>query len=95
MDFRRSFAVTTNPNLTPAASSGLNRALVGKKYKSGALFVRPESIRAYLAATLNEAAAPDVAPPLFPVTLIPDLFRAIVADDHRGDLSRVVHGEQR
>ncbi|MBI2900586.1 MAG: SDR family NAD(P)-dependent oxidoreductase [Planctomycetes bacterium] len=79
----------------PAASTGLNRALVGKKYKSGALFVRPEKIRAYLAATLNEAAAPDVAPPLFPVTLIPDLFRAIVADDHRGDLSRVVHGEQR
>ncbi len=86
---------------TAAPSGGLNESLVGKKYRTPAVFVRPEKIRAFAAVTFdpNERSASTaekdlVAPPIFPVTLIHDLFSQALSEDHGGDLTRMVHGEQ-
>jgi len=83
---------------TPARA-GLNRNLLGKKYRASALFVRPERILSYAEATRDpnprfREADGLIAPPLFPVTLVRDLIRQVLADDVGGDLTRMVHGEQ-
>ncbi|MBI4566469.1 MAG: SDR family NAD(P)-dependent oxidoreductase [Planctomycetes bacterium] len=85
----------------PAAApkrEGLRPELAGKKYRASAVWIRPETIRQYAAATddpnprFREGMA---VPPVFPVTLVNELFEQVLTDDHGGDLSRMVHGEQR
>ncbi|HXX95217.1 MAG TPA: MaoC/PaaZ C-terminal domain-containing protein, partial [Planctomycetota bacterium] len=68
---------------------GLHRSLVGRVYRAGAILVRPERLAAY------GAVVGDTASPVFPVTLIRELFVKLVDDpEFNGDLSRMVHGEQ-
>ncbi|HEX4923153.1 MAG TPA: MaoC/PaaZ C-terminal domain-containing protein, partial [Bdellovibrionales bacterium] len=82
---------------------GLNRALIGKKYRAPAVLVKREKIKEYAEATndpnyIYKKDVPDkelVAPPVFPVTLVGDLFREMLSDDTGVDLTRMVHGEQR
>jgi acyl dehydratase len=68
---------------------GLHRWRVGRVYRAGAILVRPERLAAY------DAVVGDTGSPVFPVTLVRDLFMKLVDDpEFNGDLSRMVHGEQ-
>jgi NAD(P)-dependent dehydrogenase (short-subunit alcohol dehydrogenase family)/acyl dehydratase/putative sterol carrier protein len=80
-------------------STGLNKACIGRKYRSSAVFVRPELATAYAAATNdpNPAYAGDdaIVPPIYPVRPIMDVVgHAVVDEDLNADLLRLVHGEQ-
>jgi acyl dehydratase/putative sterol carrier protein len=84
----------------PAPPAGLNRALLGKRYKVPAVFVRPEEVRAYADATEDHNPAYErsegaIAPPLFPVRPLWEAVQAVVFDEGlRVDMLRLVHGEQ-
>jgi len=68
---------------------GLHRSLVGRKYRGAAILVRPERMAAY------DAVVGDTASPVFPVSLVKELFMKFLDDpEFNGDLSRMVHGEQ-
>jgi NAD(P)-dependent dehydrogenase (short-subunit alcohol dehydrogenase family)/acyl dehydratase/putative sterol carrier protein len=92
-------AAAAPPPAAPA--EGLNRAYVGKSFPGGALFARPEEIKAYALATndpnphyLGEK-EPWVAPPIFPVKLFKDaMFKPLTDPGLNVDLLRLVHGEQ-
>ena len=91
-----------SPKLTAAlakeatAEEGLSASAVGRKYRSSATFVKPDRLKAYAAATNdpNLRFQNGDAPPVFPVTLVGDLFRQMLGDDLGIDLTRMVHGEQ-
>jgi NAD(P)-dependent dehydrogenase (short-subunit alcohol dehydrogenase family)/acyl dehydratase/putative sterol carrier protein len=68
---------------------GLHRSLVGRKYRAGALLVRPERMTSY------DSVVGDTGSIVFPVSLVKELFMKLLDDpDFNGDLSRMVHGEQ-
>jgi NAD(P)-dependent dehydrogenase (short-subunit alcohol dehydrogenase family)/acyl dehydratase/putative sterol carrier protein len=71
------------------AEKGLHRSLVGRTYRAAAMLVRPERLAGY------DTVVGDTGSPVFPVTLVRDLFMKFVEDpEFNGDLSRMVHGEQ-
>lgn len=82
---------------------GLNKALIGKKYRAPHVLVKRERVIEYAQATndpnpIYKANTPDkdlIAPPVFPVVLVGDLFREMLQDDTGMDFSRMVHGEQK
>ncbi|MEQ1878610.1 MAG: MaoC/PaaZ C-terminal domain-containing protein, partial [Bdellovibrionia bacterium] len=82
---------------------GLNKTLIGKKYRAPYVLVKREKIIDYALATndpnpMYKTSTADkdlVAPSVFPVTLVGDLFREMLQDDTGMDFSRMVHGEQR
>lgn len=81
------------------ASTGLNKACIGRKYRSSAVFVRPELATAYAAATNDPNPAYEgdqaIVPPIYPVRPIMDVVgHAVVDEDLNADLLRLVHGEQ-
>jgi NAD(P)-dependent dehydrogenase (short-subunit alcohol dehydrogenase family)/acyl dehydratase/putative sterol carrier protein len=68
---------------------GLHRSLIGHRYQSGAVLLRPERLAAY------DQAVGDTGSLVFPVTLVEGLFMKFLGDpDFNGDLTRMVHGEQ-
>ncbi|MFX1284047.1 MAG: MaoC/PaaZ C-terminal domain-containing protein [Promethearchaeota archaeon] len=81
--------------------SGLNPNIVGKKYEGGIETVDPERTMAYAKATNEknpryyESEEDKLAiPPLFPVTMLVDPMKQIVADETLNlDIFRMVHGE--
>ena len=83
-----------------SASSGMNRACVGRRFDgSEPLFVRPEHVALYAKATQDENAAYSgddaIAPPLFSVRLLKDaLFKAVGDEELGADMVNLVHGEQ-
>jgi len=95
-----SFIAVAAPTNT---GGGLNRSLIGKKYRAPHVLVKSEKIKDYVAATNdpnhiykeNVAERDLLAPPVFCVTLVGDLFREMLSDDTGIDLTRMVHGEQR
>jgi len=85
-----------------ASGGGINQGIVGRKYRAPAMFVKPDRIREFASATNDSNAmytkkANDkdlIASPVFPVTLVSDVFKQMLADDTGIDISRMVHGEQ-
>jgi NAD(P)-dependent dehydrogenase (short-subunit alcohol dehydrogenase family)/acyl dehydratase/putative sterol carrier protein len=86
-----------------APQEGLNRACIGRSYKAGAVFVRPEEIEAYALATNDSngiyreetANGSQIAPPLFAVKPLMEATGLCVSDkDLNADLLRLLHGEQ-
>ncbi len=84
------------------SESGLDPAIVGRRYLGKLEVVDPERVALYAKAT-NETNpryfAQDetklAVPPIFPVTMYIDLMIKIVTDDSLNlDISRMVHGEQ-
>ena len=80
-------------------SEGLNRDLIGEKYRGGSTLVEREDMVAYAEAT--DADNPQytegdiIAPPLFPVRLFHPMVEEVLTDDRLNvDLLRLVHGEQ-
>ena len=53
---------------------GLHRSLVGKSYRAGAILLRPERLAAY------DAVVGDTSSPVFPVTLVKELFMKLIDD---------------
>ena len=80
----------------PAKPEGLNRAAIGRRYRSGAEFVMPDAVAAYAEATNDpNSGYPEIAPPLLPVRLVWNVVKQVVSDpDVNVDLMRLVHGEQ-
>jgi acyl dehydratase len=80
----------------------VNTGIVGRKYRTPALFIRPDRIREYASATNDPNSIYTkktndkdlIASPIFPVTIVSDLFKEMLSDDTGIDLSRMVHGEQ-
>jgi NAD(P)-dependent dehydrogenase (short-subunit alcohol dehydrogenase family)/acyl dehydratase/putative sterol carrier protein len=69
---------------------GLSRALIGRRYGGAAVLLDARALGEY------DAAVGDAGSPVFPVTLIRDPFTRFFEDPaFTGDLSRMVHGEQR
>ncbi len=83
-----------------STSAGLNRALIGRRYRASAFFIKPEELAAYAAATEDgnadyQVGAAQIAPPIFPVRPLMDVVGMCVADEElNADLLRLVHGEQ-
>lgn len=86
-----------------AQPEGLNREMLGEKYKASARFVKPPEMVAYAEAT--EDRNPDyveidresgiIAPPLFTQKLFHEVLGAAITDERvNADLLRLVHGEQ-
>ncbi len=78
---------------------GLNRSAIGKQYRGNAVFVEPNHLQAYAAATddLNSDYEGEnaIAPPLFAVKpLFSVMLEAAMDPELSADLSRLVHGEQ-
>ncbi|MBI4574981.1 MAG: SDR family NAD(P)-dependent oxidoreductase [Planctomycetes bacterium] len=82
---------------------GLNRALIGRKYRAGPFIATPEMMVAYARGTNDDhpwycdPSRPGgiVAPPVFPVRVMRDvLFMAIMDPELNADLVRLVHGEE-
>jgi NAD(P)-dependent dehydrogenase (short-subunit alcohol dehydrogenase family)/acyl dehydratase/putative sterol carrier protein len=68
---------------------GLHRSLVGRRYGGAPILVRPERLALY------DETVGDAGSPVFPVTLVKELFSKLFEDpDFNGDFSRMVHGEQ-
>ena len=80
----------------------MDKNKIGSVYRGSAVFVKPESIRAYAKATNDPnpmykdgtADTDLIAPPVFPVTLVGGIFRDMLSDDVGMDFSKMVHGEQ-
>lgn len=88
---------------TKAAPQGLNKELVGRKYRGSAAYVLQDDIIAYAKATdETNPAYFDVhrsggiqAPPMFPVRPLLAILHAAIADPElNADVLRLVHGEQ-
>lgn len=86
-----------------AKPEGLNREMLGEKYKASARFVKPPEMIAYAEATEDQN--PDyvdidreggiIAPPLFTQKLLHEVLGAAITDDRvNANLLRLVHGEQ-
>ncbi len=81
-------------------AEGMNRAVIGRTYRTGAEFVYREHTEAYAQATndANDAYVGTngvVAPPIFPVrALMPVVGEAVMDRELNADLMRLVHGEQ-
>jgi len=82
---------------------GLNRELLGRKYKAPAVFADPEATIAYAKATDDDNPAYTdesreggiIAPPLYAVRPLMDSVGMCVGDKElNADLLRLVHGEQ-
>lgn len=93
------------PTIDPAR--GLNKEMVGEKYRGDARLVKAEEMIAYAKATeadnpqyLDEEGEQDeggelVAPPIFPVKLFHPLLEEVMQDPELNvDILRLVHGEQ-
>jgi len=95
-------ATSSSQASATTSDGGVSQSIVGRKYRSPAVFVRPDRIREYASATndtnvLYTKKTNDkdlLASPVFPVTLVGDVFKAMLSDDTGIDLSRMVHGEQ-
>jgi NAD(P)-dependent dehydrogenase (short-subunit alcohol dehydrogenase family)/acyl dehydratase/putative sterol carrier protein len=93
-------ASASEPAVT--ADGSVSQSIVGRRYRSAAMFVKPDKIREYASATndtnsmftkkTNDREL--ISPPVFPVTLVGDVFKQMLSDDTGIDLSRMVHGEQ-
>ena len=101
MRFRRLFDFRSLPSrVVPPRpeGEGLNRAKVGSVIRVPALFARPGEMVDYALATNDPNPAyldGKVAPPVFPVRLAKELFKAVFFDpDLRVDFAHLVHGEQ-
>ncbi|MGM0554768.1 MAG: SDR family NAD(P)-dependent oxidoreductase [Myxococcota bacterium] len=86
-----------------AKPEGLNREMLGEKYKESARFVKEPEMVAYAEATEDQN--PDyvdvdreggiIAPPLFTQKLLHEVLGAAITDERiNADLLRLVHGEQ-
>jgi NAD(P)-dependent dehydrogenase (short-subunit alcohol dehydrogenase family)/acyl dehydratase len=84
-------------------SEGLNREMIGAKYKGAARFVKAEEMVAYAEATDDdnpqyvdvERDEGVIAPPLFAQKLFHEVMGEAITDEALGaDLLRLVHGEQ-
>ena len=92
-------AEETKPEPEEKKPEGMNRDYIGTMYTGDAHFVKPEKVKQYALAT-NESnprylQEPFDIPPLFPVSLLPELLTQIVedADEMNLNLLRMVHAE--
>lgn len=86
---------------TSESTAGVAMAgVVGRAYRTGAVFARPQHLAAYALAVGDQnpryAVGPDqVAPPLYAVRPLFAVVQALLHDpDAHYDLTRLVHGEQ-
>jgi NAD(P)-dependent dehydrogenase (short-subunit alcohol dehydrogenase family)/acyl dehydratase/putative sterol carrier protein len=107
-DLAKAAAALGGPAEAPADSStgkpeGLNREMIGAKYKGAARFVKAEEMVAYAEATDDqnpqyvdlERDGGIIAPPLFTQKLFHRVMEEAITDEALGvDLLRLVHGEQ-
>ena len=82
---------------------GLNREMIGEKYKRSARFIKEPEIVAYAEATENDnprhldtdREGGIIAPPLFAQKLLHEVLSEVITDERlNADLLRLVHGEQ-